>query len=89
MLIALYLCATNDRNGNPRRGWAILRPDGRWTTFLAYVDEGYSGRGALKEYAERCHLELGSSSGIVEGPRINVSAGEWNAWRREAPDTAL
>jgi hypothetical protein len=45
-MLAIYIDAGNDKNGNPRRGWLIAASDGVITGF---VDEGYAGRGALRE----------------------------------------
>lgn len=45
-MIALYLDAGNDKNGNPRRGWLLVSSDG---TFYDFVDEGYSGHSALRQ----------------------------------------
>ncbi|HVO22489.1 MAG TPA: hypothetical protein VMW56_02555 [Candidatus Margulisiibacteriota bacterium] len=42
MLIAVYVNAGNDKNGNPRRGWAIFGDSSR-----KFVDEGYDGPDAL------------------------------------------
>jgi len=45
MALAIKINAGNDRNGNPRRGWIIADDQG---SFIDFVDEGYSGSGALK-----------------------------------------
>ena len=45
MALAIKINAGNDRNGNPRRGWIIADDHGR---FVDFVDEGYSGSGALR-----------------------------------------
>lgn len=54
---AVKINAGNDANGNPRRGWLLYSSDGYLEGF---VDEGYSGQGALREAApnhvELCHL---------------------------------
>ena len=44
MALAIKINAGNDRNGNPRRGWIIADDNG---SFINFVDEGYSGVGAL------------------------------------------
>ncbi len=44
-MIAIYVNAGNDSNGNPRRGWIIADPSGN---FVDFVDHGYEGTGALK-----------------------------------------
>jgi hypothetical protein len=45
MPIAIHINAGNDTNGNPRRGWIIVDSQG---TAIDFIDEGYSGPGALK-----------------------------------------
>lgn len=42
-IVAVYLDAGNDNNGNPRRGWHVHRAGQP----SAWVEEGYSGRAAL------------------------------------------
>lgn len=57
MIVAVKLEATNDSNGNPRRGWAIEEVKGYGAAslyraeshLLAFADEGYRGVGALKD----------------------------------------
>lgn len=44
--LAVYIRTTNDTNGNPRRGWMIVNPDG---TTAGFVDEGYTGYPAVRE----------------------------------------
>lgn len=44
MALAIKINAGNDRNGNPRRGWIIADDNG---SFINFVDEGFSGTGAL------------------------------------------
>lgn len=44
-MIAIYLNAGHDTNGNPRRGWVITEDNG---DSIDYVDEGYRGGSALK-----------------------------------------
>jgi hypothetical protein len=68
-LIALYLAAPNDTNGNPRRGWILLQA-GR---ILGWVDEGYQGEEALKRAI--------SGKPVLRIPRVNVTATEWKLWR--------
>jgi hypothetical protein len=52
MLSAIKINAKNDANGNPRRGWVILRTEehgsgGSSSEIVDFVDEGYEGTGAL------------------------------------------
>lgn len=51
-MFALYMRTTNDRNGNPRRGWLVSDADG---TVQGFADEGYAGTGSL----DRAALTLG------------------------------
>lgn len=44
-MLAIYIDAGNDRNGNPKRGWIIAEDDGQ---FKDFVDEGYGGIGNLR-----------------------------------------
>jgi hypothetical protein len=46
-MILVHLCATNDRNGNPRRAYAAYLPDG---TFVGAWDEGYYGSRAVPDH---------------------------------------
>jgi hypothetical protein len=43
-MLAIYVNAENNSNGNPRRGWILTDEQGAFHTF---VDEGYQGKGAL------------------------------------------
>jgi hypothetical protein len=54
-VIAVYLKASNDRNGNPQRGWKVYSKDGDW---IGFVDEGYGGRGSLMTLFPKA-VELG------------------------------
>lgn len=45
---AVKINASNDNNGNPRRGWLVYATTGEYKGF---VDEGYLGRGALRLFA--------------------------------------
>ena len=70
----IHLCTTNDRNGNPRRAWAVFAPNG---LIIDFFEEGYVGRLAVPpELRDRAY----------NAPSINVSAGEWNSWRKAAID---
>ena len=59
-MLAIYIDADNDRNGNPRRGWIITDSAGN---FVAFIDEGYDGKSAL------ANLGYGN---ISSTPRIEV-----------------
>lgn len=63
----LHLQATNDRNGNPRRGFVVLFNDGQH----AYFDEGYHGFQAIPaDYRDR------------QVWPVRVTVGELRRWER-------
>ena len=64
----IYLCASNDTNGNPRRGWFEIDGFGR---AQSYWSEGYAGSGVLPERLKNASFST---------PRINVSAKELKSW---------
>ena len=64
----VYLCAPNDPNGNPRRGWAYFIGG----ICRAFYEEGYSGHYALPE-----HLR----DRRYEAPAIKVSPREYSTWK--------
>jgi hypothetical protein len=68
MLLVQHLVTTNDNNGNPRRLWAFYDP----TTgdLVRLVDEGYTGRAALRNVE---HVEL---------PMLEITVGEYRSIRR-------
>jgi len=59
-----HLCATNDRNGNPRRLWAVYTNDGH---VIEVIDEGYAGR-----------PQVGAD--VVELPMVHITPAEYSAW---------
>jgi hypothetical protein len=69
----IHLAASNDRNGNPRRGYLVLNEYG---VAVAFYDEGYSGCHAVPE-------ELRPAAS--RAPRINVSATELRSWKKALP----
>lgn len=71
-VIALHMVTTNDTNGNPRRAFVLLKPDG---DIAAVVDEGYQGRGALDPFAKEYH--------IVEGPRFEITPAAYRDLRKD------
>ncbi len=62
MLIGIYLNAGNDRNGNPRRGWAIT--DVESGDIIDFVDEGYRGVGAFN----RAYPDVTATGRIMTTP---------------------
>lgn len=64
MHIAVKISATNDRNGNPRRGWLVYQVteqakrigEGADSDLVGFVDEGYAGIGALRRAYPRVHV---------------------------------
>lgn len=83
MIIVEYIATTNDRNGNPRRGWKIHRTDQpgyAGTEYLGYLDEGYAGdmrlSTALAQWATHRGVDL-AVEGVAILPRVNVMAAYW------------
>lgn len=64
----IYLCASNDAEGNPRRAWFEINDFGRAT---GYWEEGYAGSAALPARLQNARLSA---------PRINVSVAELKSW---------
>lgn len=48
--VCIKLNCTNDRDGNPRRGWAVhaVTDSGVGSMFAGWIDEGYGGRESLE-----------------------------------------
>lgn len=69
--LAVYVAATNNKMGNPRRGWVIV---GAYTgDTLNFIDEGNHGWQALRnEYP-----------GIVETGRLEITVRQYNALVKE------
>jgi len=65
----VYLCTTNDRNGNPRRAYAFWSDD---ASYREVFFEGYKGFSGVAEqvYPSRRDLMRGAL-------RVNVSVKEW------------
>jgi hypothetical protein len=68
----IYLCASNDANGNPRRAWVAFNSDGMP---LAFYEEDYSGANSIPDDEIRGLALI--------APRINVTVSEFNSWRNE------
>jgi hypothetical protein len=73
MRLYQHLRAPNDPNGNPQRVFVVYDTD-RAGDIVAVIDEGYSGRQALRN--------AGIPSDTVELPSINISRAEYHAFRR-------
>ena len=74
-MLAIYISAGNDVNGNPRRGWLIT--DDIMGDFTDFIDEGYYGDpGGLYRHPEY--------KGIPRTPRINVTPSTYREAKREA-----
>jgi hypothetical protein len=67
---AIYICAPNDRNGNPRRGWLFTVNHGGHE----WHEEGYEGQSAIRTEYLRTIAQL--------APRVQVTAGEYNRIRK-------
>jgi hypothetical protein len=72
-MIAIYIDAGRDRNGNPKRGWIITNDDGEFTDF---VNEGYLGHVALK----KAGYQLPSTGEPVNIDVIAWDRGDAKAW---------
>jgi hypothetical protein len=74
MLSAIKINAKNDANGNPRRGWVVLRTEehgsgGSGSEIVDFVVEGYEGTGALDR--------AGYPRRIANCPELLVVPGEY------------
>lgn len=67
---AIYVCAPNDRNGNPRRGWLFVGESG-----TEWHEEGYAGVLAIRADYLRDIAR--------DAPRVNVGAGEYRRIRKD------
>lgn len=65
----VYIGTSNDKSGNPRRGWIVNYGD----TLAYFVDEGYVGRHALRE--------AGVTSAAEYLPMIVVTPSEYRTWK--------
>ncbi len=61
--------AGSDMNGNPRRGWVILRTQDGYTAVVDFCDEGYQGSGAV--------TERGWLRSLAEAPEFRVPVAEY------------
>jgi hypothetical protein len=81
----LHLCADNDRNGNPRRCFAVLEAGtGR---HVETIDEDYIGESALYGRYPWFHSSVALRHELVPAyaVRVDVAPAEYRRWmRREA-----
>lgn len=109
VFLAVYIGTTNDVNGNPRRGWYVSRIDGapvipevppngrnsgKGAAYTCWVEEGYSGDGALlaavataaghvTDYKGDKWAQRDRARALVhETGRINVTPGEYRHARK-------
>jgi hypothetical protein len=75
-MIAVYVGTKNSVSGNPKRGWAVYGHDGQLEDF---VDEGYSGRQALK---------VAGYSDLPETGRIDITPGQYRDFMRTSKGKA-
>ena len=75
MALAIYIGTNNSTSGNPKRGWIIADDNG---VFINFVDEGYSGVGAL---AAAGYAKLPRTS------RIDVTPGTYRDAYRQSQET--
>ena len=64
----IYLCTSNDANGNPRRAWFVLNDFGVCTEVY---EEGYAGCSVVPDKYRDARLAA---------PRINVTVHEYKSW---------
>jgi len=70
----MHICAPNDRNGNPRRCFAVFVHSERigGPRLVEVSDEGYDGHRAISEDYRTWAL--------VHSMRVNVTAKEYKSW---------
>jgi hypothetical protein len=71
-----HYCATNDKNGNPRRVYVLANEDG---TQLAAWDEGYLGSDAVPGIWRRY---------AYEAARVSITVKDYNRILRSLPSPA-
>lgn len=77
MKIALRLRTTNDRNGNPRRVWLLIRPAGQH-------GPGKSHRAEVIDIRDEGYGDPPfDADDVVELPTIDVGPAEYRYWTRE------
>lgn len=80
MRIYQHLRAANDPNGNPQRLFVVYETDSPAAgNIVAVLDEGYQGRGVLRE--------AGISRDTIEIPSLDISRSTYHELRRRHPET--
>ncbi len=79
--VILQISAPNDRNGNPRRGFAVIRLNGRYAECFDWADGGYPGTVPLAERFPQWET----------APMISVRVGvsEFRTWKEACLDARL
>lgn len=86
MRTIVYVKATNDAYGNPRRGWII--PAATRDRSDVFVDEGYMGRDALYTYLLMPMEDAGLSTTRYEYDRsvtevvLDITVSQYNRLKR-------
>ena len=92
------LAAPNDRNGNPRRLWAVCSQSNYDPLYqdvtngalvaTAVITEGYIGRSCVAEwFADNPQLLAAGHPFVLELPKVNVTATEYRNWVRFARES--
>ena len=68
-MFTVKICAKNDSNGNPRRGWLCYSPAGK---FLGFIDRGYEGwpRGLKASCLCELQVELAEYRDALKGKQF-------------------
>jgi len=94
MIIVQYVRTTNDRNGNPRRGWQVWDVDTDALSpttgtglaivpdYLGYVDEGYVGHRAFSDQLRVAYGDELPLTAVM--PPVNIGAGDHRTIRNGA-----
>ena len=79
MNVIQNLRTDNDRNGNPRRLWAVYAVDEDTHTArtVAFVDEGYQGRQCLIGVLSQAEYDA-----AIELPAVVITPKEYSARKR-------
>ncbi len=85
MLITNYIKTTNDVNGNPRRGWHIINPEGyMYRECEWWVEEGYAGCNALTRAIQKlCRDSKIDSTAMIRGGEYTVPVSQYKRLKKE------